>query len=177
MDGSFGQASKSTYISPITIPCSTTFQVMARVSHNINMLSGLEETPSIGGSWFSPQKRRGMNEVSLICLVHGGFSAIPGFPVAKTETTSPRKLSLMVLWGIISLSSEFFVFLGNWTFTLWFWSLPETGRFLRMMTRAGSSLPCPASYTMGCTQQALSKCPTNAHMDDSEQSGRRDKVS
>lgn len=97
MDGSFGQASKSTYISPITIPCSTNFQVMARVSYNINLLSGLAETPSIGGSWFSPRQGKGMHEVSLIRLLHRGFSVILGFPMAKTETTSLRKLSLMVL--------------------------------------------------------------------------------
>lgn len=97
MDGSFGQASKSTSISPISIPCSTNFQVMARVSYSINLLSGLDETPRIDGSWSSPRQRRGMNEVSLICLVHGGFSVTPGFPMAKTETTFPRKLSLMVL--------------------------------------------------------------------------------
>ena len=66
-------------------------------SYSINLLSGLDETPRIDGSWSSPRQRRGMNEVSLICLVHGGFSVTPGFPMAKTETTFPRKLSLMVL--------------------------------------------------------------------------------
>lgn len=104
IDGSLGQVSHSTYISPTT-PWPIILQVTARASYKVNLLSHLDPSTS-SGSWFPIWQRRGLNKDPLTCSIQVWFSVSPFFPMAKTETTSPKKLSWIVLWRIIIPSCE-----------------------------------------------------------------------